>query len=193
MELNKVFSKYFKPVSLESSKVNTELCKGCGGLCCKAMGCHISPFDLKEISVLLIISLIDESDCISIDWWSGNPITNEQDGTNTYFLRIKNKNSKVIDPSFGGECSILTDIGCSLSFEYRPKGARELKPVEGECIIGYSKQQCAIDWYDYQDVLEAVYNHYLIKGDVVDSPFMFMSLIEDLRKSLIEENIIEDE
>lgn len=185
MELNKIFSKYFNPVTLEHSKVNTEMCKGCGGCCCKSMGCHISPFDLKEISVKSIINLIDEAQCISIDWWDGNPLTNEHDNTRCYFLRIKNRDSKVIDPSFGGVCSILTDIGCPLSFEYRPKGARDLIPCENDCVDNYSKQQTAIDWMPYQDIMKEVYDYYFAKGDVINSPMMFMTLLDDLLQDII--------
>ena len=163
MELNNIFAKYFKPCAQESSKVNIELCRKCGGECCKSMGCHISPFDLKEISVKSIISLIDETECISIDWWEGNPITNQSDGSRAYFLRIKNKNANIIDPSFGGLCSILTDNGCPLSFEYRPKGARDLIPKEISCHDRYSKHQCAIDWFEYQNVLIEVLEYYFSK------------------------------
>jgi hypothetical protein len=185
MELNNVFAEYFNPCSPESSKVNIEICKKCGGGCCQSMGCHISPFDLKEISVESIVSLIDDSKCISIDWWNGNPITNECDGQRVYFLRIKNVNAKVIDPSFGAPCSILTDIGCPLFYEYRPKGARELIPSEGDCHIGYSKQECAADWLNYQEIMEQVYNYYFLKGDVVDSPIMFATIFEDLISTIL--------
>lgn len=170
MELNNIFEKYFKPSPYEQSKENIERCKKCGGQCCKNMGCHISPFDLREISVKSIISLIQETDCISIDWWEGNPKENECDGSRTYYLRIKNKDSNVINPSFGGVCSILMDTGCPLSFEYRPKGARDLIPSEGECKDGYSKQQCAIDWYDYQDIMEKVHDYFEEQGDVQFPP-----------------------
>lgn len=188
MELNKIFSKYFNPVIFEQSKINNELCKKCDGSCCKTMGCHISPFNLKEISVEFIISLINESGCVSIDWWDGNPITNEHDNQRVYFLRIKNINSNIIDPSFGGTCSILTDNGCPLSYEYRPKGARELIPDENECRVEYSKQQCAIDWYNYQDIMTQVYDYYFEKGDFVENPMMFAALFEDLISTILNDD-----
>lgn len=185
MELNNVFAKFCNPCTLETSKVNTEICKKCGGGCCQAMGCHISPSDLKDISVESIISFINETGCISIDWWEGNPITNERDGQRVYFLRIKNVKGNVIDPSFGGACSILTDIGCPLFYEYRPKGARELIPSEGDCHVGYSKQECAAEWHQYQDVMKQVYDYYFEKGDVVDSPMMFATVFQDLISTIL--------
>lgn len=169
MELNNIFEKYINPVKHDSSKVDSEYCKNCGGKCCHAMGCHISPFDFKEITFQSIVNFIDETECISIDWWNGNPITNDESEEKAFFLRIKNKDSKVIDPSYGGTCCILTDTGCPLSFEYRPKGARELIPHESECVIKYSKQQCAIDWYPYQDILQQVHDYYYEKGEMTES------------------------
>lgn len=168
MELNNIFAKYINPVKHEPSKIKPEYCKDCGGKCCHAMGCQISPFDLKEITFQSIIDFIDETKCISIDWWVGNPITDNNPNEKAFFLRIKNKNSKVIDPSFGGTCSILTDKGCPLSFEYRPKGARDLIPHELDCEIGYTKKQCAIDWYSYQDIMNQVYDYYLEKGEMTE-------------------------
>ena len=166
MELNDIFSKYVNPVIHDSSKLNIKQCKECGGICCQTMGCHISPFDLKEISYQFIIDFIEETNCISIDWWEGSPFDESDNIYRVYFLRLKNRNAKIIDPSYGGICSILTDVGCPLSFEYRPRGARDLIPEENDCRIEYSKQQCAIDWYPYQNTLEKVYNYYCKKGEV---------------------------
>lgn len=184
MELNNIFSKYFIPAKKDSSKIDCGLCKKCKGFCCKSMGCHISPHDLKEITVESIIALIDESKCISIDWWEGNPITNESTGEEVYFLRIKNKECKIVDPSYGGTCSILKDSGCPLSYEYRPKGARELIPnKDADCIDGYSKQQCAIDWYPYKEILEKVCLYYLDKGERTNN---FLALFKQMLEGLID-------
>lgn len=177
MELNKVFEKYFIPCT-EEPKENCEICKKCGGGCCKAMGCHISPFDLKEISKESIIALIDESQCISIDWWEGDPITNINDGTKSFYLRIKNIDAKVIDPTFGGHpCMLVTDTGCPLSFAYRPKGGRDLIPhiSTNDCDAQYDKQQCAIEWREHLDVMQEVYEYYKEKGEVTQNFMSFMN------------------
>lgn len=159
------FKKYFKPVADEPNKVDSSVCSKCTRCCCLAMGCHISPDDLQNISVESIIGLIDESQCVSIDYWEGNPITNEHEGRG-YYLRMRNVDSHVIDPAYQGVCSILTPTGCPLPFIHRPKGARELIPcATSDCYAGYTKQQCAIDWMQYQDIMEAVYQHYHDIGD----------------------------
>lgn len=173
MDINDIFAKYINPASLDSTKMNNALCKECGGSCCKAMGCHISPFDLKEISVQSIIDFIDESMCISLDWWVGSPIDNDNNSDSRgLFLRIKNQHAKVIDPSWGDVCSLLTDNGCPLLFEYRPKGARELVAIEGDCACLYSKKQCATEWYEYRDILFQVYDYYDKKGEVTMNHYM---------------------
>lgn len=133
---------------------NKQLCKECGGRCCKRMGCHYSPEDFKEITYESLKKEIEKG-FISIDWWEGNPFENEIDDDidRAYYLRIRNKDGKIVDPSWGGECILLTDDGCPLSYEERPKGARMLEPDEYGCISYYNKQQAARDWYKYNDIL----------------------------------------
>ena len=143
MELNKVFEKYFVP-SNDTLNENRIACSKCGGQCCKNMGCHISPNDLKGITVESIIALMDETNCISLDWHEGHP-EDEENRDRHHYLRIKNVGASMIDPSWGARCGLLTDSGCPLLFQYRPKGGRALKPQDGDCTEGYSKAQCAID------------------------------------------------
>lgn len=165
MEVIDVLKKYFNEVPEDPSKVDSSVCTNCTRCCCKMMGCHISPEDLKEISVESIINLIDESKCISIDYWEGNPKT-EEHGYRGYYLRMRNRGSYTIDPAYRGVCMLLSDTGCLLSFSYRPKGARELIPnPTDDCYAGYTKQQCAIDWMDYEDIMKQVYQHYHDLGD----------------------------
>lgn len=133
---------------------NKQLCKECGGNCCKRMGCHYSPDDFKEITYESLKKEIEKG-FISIDWWDGNPFENgsTDDIDRAYYLRIRHKDSEIVDPSWGGECILLTDDGCPLSYEERPKGARLLEPSEYNCISHYNKRQAAKDWYKYNDIL----------------------------------------
>lgn len=161
MEIEKIFKKYFIPVQNEPTKVNSSICKKCNGKCCHNLGCYISPYDFISVTKENIRNLINESKCVSIDWWEGNPLTDKNTEERFFFLRIKNKNSFTVDPSFGGTCSILTDKGCPLSFAYRPKGARDLIPNINECDCLYTKQQCAIEWASYNNILEELYQEYV--------------------------------
>lgn len=152
---------------------NKELCAKCKGMCCKKMGCHYSPDDFDDLSFEGLKKEIDKG-FISIDWWEGNPF-NEEDFTTVkrgYFLRIRNKNKGVIDPAYFGTCSLLTKDGCSLSYDKRPKGGRELIPgVKNgylHCDLRYTKNDCARDWYKYSDVLDKLYEHYHENNDSVN-------------------------
>lgn len=143
---------------------NLELCSKCKGKCCKAMGCHFSPDDFEDLSYEGLKKEIDKG-YISIDWWEGNPFDpdNRREIPRAFFLRIRNRNSDVVNASWGGICSLLTDKGCILSYNERPKGGRSLIPAVPECRITYTKDQCARDWYKYNDILIKLEDHYYDK------------------------------
>jgi len=137
--------------NFQSNNENSKLCFECGGKCCKNLGCHFSPKDFEDIDFETLKDLI-EKDYISIDWWDGDIFDKDRD--RTLYLRIRNKNAPIVDPSWGGVCMLLTEQGCSLPFNERPMGGRGLIPSIGECIVGYSKEDCCKDWYIYQELLE---------------------------------------
>ena len=139
---------------------NLEICSKCKGKCCKGMGCHYSPDDFKEISYEILKKKIEEGN-ISIDWWEGNPFNDDRNISRAFFLRVRNENSPIVDPSWGGRCKLLTDKGCSLPYKDRPKGGRDLIPNESfQCDTTYNKDDCARDWYIYNDILEKLENHF---------------------------------
>ena len=153
---------------MENKYINSKVCANCGGMCCKNMGCHIAPSDLKEVSYDYIKSMI-MTGTISIDYWEGDPFENGEYIDKAFFLRMRNKGSAVCDPSWGGQCVLLTDKGCPLDFKDRPKGARLLIPKEqGECLSEYDKQTCVQEWYKYNDILSKIWDEYIGNEDVVD-------------------------
>lgn len=141
--------------------INTEVCSKCKGRCCKSMGCHFAPSDFKDLTFEGLKKEIDKG-YISIDWWEGNPFDEDSDDiSRACYLRMRNKNSDIIDASWGGECILLTETGCPLSFEDRPKGGRELIPNSSHyCTEGYSKNDASQEWYKYADILESLIDHY---------------------------------
>ena len=68
---------------------------------------------------------------------------------------------------------LLTEEGCSLSYEERPKGGRLLIPSDHQCEVKYTKQDVACDWYEYRDILEK------LEGEFQEGPGM-----EDIMKFL---------
>ena len=147
-------------IQIENNE-DREMCKKCGGSCCRNMGCHYSPDDFDNITYESLKEKIEEG-YISIDWWDGNPFDEEDEEyeifenkyINALYLRIRNEDADIVDPSWGGRCSLLTDEGCSLSFEERPMGAKALYPnYPYGCEQNYTKHQCAKDWFKYEDIL----------------------------------------
>lgn len=151
----------------EEELTDYDICKKCGGDCCKAMGCHLSPEflgdldpdkDYEEIKNK-IKELLDTGN-YSIDWWNGDTEDIKELGIVPY-LRIRNVCSPIIDASWGGRCKLLTDNGCSLSFEDRPKGGKYLIPNnEDDCEAKYDKKQSAKDFRKYHNILEDLIDEY---------------------------------
>lgn len=155
---------------------NKKLCSICKGHCCKSSGCELSPEDFKDgVTYEAIKERIDKG-LISIDWWEGNVFQeldeydsrSEENICKSLFLRMRNKNAPVVDPSFGGECVALTANGCKLSYDERPKGGRALIPdldllEDGfriNCHSDWSKKESAIEWYTYRDILAKLMKEY---------------------------------
>lgn len=137
----------------------TVQCDICKGACCKRMGCHFSPRDFNDISFESLKKEIETKQYISIDWWEG-------DEGPEYYLRMRNVGGHIIDPSWGGVCVLLTENGCSLSFEERPLGARALKPRDRynePCISDYTKEDCKNEWKQYSDILLKLVDYFVWK------------------------------
>ena len=148
----------------EHANPNPELCAQCGGRCCKSMSCHLSPADAwrmcgEPVGLESLRRLLDEGN-VSIDYWSGDIYPHDK-YTRVYYLRMRHKGAQVCDPSWGGECILLTPTGCPLTFEQRPRGAQHLIPMEGfKCVSLYTKEQCASDWRPYNKLLERLWEEF---------------------------------
>lgn len=133
-------------------ELTSDMCTSCGGFCCKSMGCGISPEDIISVDYDTIKKLLDTG-FVSIDCCSDE---DEEEYCNTLFLRMRNIGADAIDISADcGMCSILTQTGCSLDFEYRPKNGRTLSLCfsEDANTKQYNKLDCIKDWYQYNDIL----------------------------------------
>lgn len=143
---------------------NLEVCKKCGGLCCKNMPGTYSPDDLfgtKQIESQDIEKLIMESDYLSIDRWEADEEYNKV----LYYIRPKlvpiNSNIETMDILISmllragdsekkvdfaivddlHKCYFLGEDGCKLSYDQRPKNCRDLTPnLEKGCYISEVKE-----------------------------------------------------
>ena len=152
-------------------------CKECKGRCCKEHGCVLSPEDMissiekflgysisqeKNIDtitreVLLDFLIDDKYGMFAIDSASHN-------GGRLYYLRMQHKCHNFIGIDAMGECVALTDAGCSLAYENRPKGGRMLKSDPTlRCTQMYLPDEMASDWAPYQEILASIWKEYYQK------------------------------
>lgn len=133
---------------------NKEICRKCGGTCCKETGCYYSSEDLKVVDARSVIDLLDKgytSIVSDVFIMRNNPIL--------LSLRARNRNAGKIDlVSCSSWCTALTDTGCIYSFEDRPSGGRYLIPYEnGRCCYNQPKLiDIADSWQPYQQMLKRV-------------------------------------
>lgn len=136
--------------------LSDKICAGCQGRCCKTMGCSLEPEDMikaladKAATRENVESLLQNGQFAIDSFQTG--------GRAFYFLRMKHKCFTFIGVDAMGECAALTDEGCSLAFEDRPKGGRMLEGrVDGGCIQHYTQEMMIADWKPYQEILGAIW------------------------------------
>lgn len=134
--------------------INYELCKKCGGRCCKCLPgcCFPEDFDNDENKVIEAL----KTGNYSIDgWWD--------DEKPLYFIRPATKKGKaenlLIDPTWGGECIFFQqDVGCTLPYAQRPTGCKLLEPKEeGKCIShNGGKWEAGMAWEKYRKMFKKI-------------------------------------
>ena len=138
---------------------NKDICAKCKGECCKCMSGIYAPDDFNEISVESLLECFSHGQ-LSIDWWEGDIRDGFDEFSVTYFLRPRHKLADVIDPSWGGECTFLTDMGCSLVYSNRPQNCRDLiaHADNSKCNLGdMTKKDYIKMWVPYQQILTDCY------------------------------------
>lgn len=143
-----------------SGSFNYELCADCGGKCCKVLAGGAFPEDFKLPLLDSLVGALCSGDW-AVDWWEGDPRKGKNELAICYFIRPAHTNAvgEVKDPSWGGVCVFLTDIGCKLPEQDRPKSCRHLKPIaeaDGSCTSGKgtNKESTALAWLPYQAEIE---------------------------------------
>lgn len=130
--------------------INVELCKKCGGKCCKFYPGIAIPSDFGNTKEEILNNLTEafKSGLWTIDWLNRK---NEE-----YFVRpaIKGKEFLIFDHSISGECVFLNTNGCKLDESNRPSGCLLLEPRDGEkCIQHLSKKEAINQWNKYKNIL----------------------------------------
>ncbi len=162
---------------------SAEICRDCKGACCKANGCSLAPEDMlreleewcakQENTVLqkyqdalpqraYLEGWLQESQC-AIDSFTGKYGM-------CYYIRMRHKCFTFIGVDAMGECIALTDQGCSLSYERRPRGGRYLEGrPDRRCRQHYTREQMETDWKPYQPLLKEIWDrwHDRLEGEGV--------------------------
>jgi len=138
--------------------LNKNICKRCGGICCKKMPGACLPDDFGE-PLLENLTQAFRSGFYAVDWWEGDP-TGKDMFAYGYFVRPKVKGeNKIYSPSWGGECIFLKTTGCELKPEDRPANCRLLEPKEDEngelkCELHeINKKLVAIAWIPFHNII----------------------------------------
>lgn len=136
-----------------------DVCAECGGECCKNLPGAAMPEDFPGDLFTELVKAFKTGKW-AVDWWEGDPREDKMELSKAYFIRPATTDSKFIyDPAWSpARCVFLADAGCELEPEKRPTGCRLLEPKHphGHCEAhGATKQQAAIAWLPYTEIIEA--------------------------------------
>ena len=155
---------------------NTEVCKNCGGRCCKKSGCDYWPSDLPDKTYKGILKFLENGKVSIVAMMNFKRINGKLCNFPFLYLRGRNTGRDVVDLlSMKTPCSNLTEHGCSYTYEERPSGGKNLTPSkDGLCYPKEDNLQKVLEWSPYQKQLEKIVKRYTglsidnkIKEDVV--------------------------
>lgn len=155
---------------------NIEICKNCGGMCCKKSGCDFWPCDLQDKTLKGILKFLESGKVSIVAAMKFKRINGKLCNFPFLYLRSRNIDRDVIDLlSMKTPCSNLTDTGCSYSYDERPSGGKNLTPSkDGLCFPREDSLQKILEWEPYQKQLEKIIKRYTgmsvddkLKQDVV--------------------------
>lgn len=132
-----------------------EICKDCGGKCCKTYPGPATPEDFGAPNrELMRINLLQT---LKTGFWVIDWINQDEE---LYFLRpaVKGFEGSLFDHTYSGECTFLSPAGCKLTFNERPESCRMLVPKPKEATEkcdpqGYTRMYVAKLWKEYANLL----------------------------------------
>lgn len=160
---------------------NKELCKQCGGKCCKKCGCDYLPKDFSDLSTNGLVEKILEGNISIVSILTINKFPNGGETiTPILLLRERNINRSSIDLlSLKTTCASLNENGCKYDLERRPSGGKMLIPMENNKCYNENPNLKIQEWLSYQKILERVVKR--ITGKSVDE-----CLKEDVKNLFID-------
>lgn len=151
-----------------SGMINTDICKSCGGCCCKTYPCAYFPSDFKKITEDIIGDLIDNQNAV-IDYADETSLL----GIARFsFLILRARGKLDFNGAFAGVntrhnnrnvCVNLQPDGCSLDAVDRPGEGLFFIPDKKRCFLPLEYAKKEKEWYQnpvYQDILYNVISEY---------------------------------
>lgn len=143
---------------------NFKRCRKCGGKCCKKSGCDYWIEDFDDLSYSGLLKVLSEGNISIVAAADFMRVDGRLVFSPFLYLRARNIDRDVVDLiSMKTRCSMLTDIGCSYSYEERPSGGKNLRPkkwIFGTCRPVYSPRDKVLEWEPYQGVLRKIVKNY---------------------------------
>lgn len=155
---------------MEKEKIeDLDICRECGGMCCKKSGCDyaVSDFDDRSMKGLLESLAVGDKSIVAMINFETLP-NGKFIAVPFLYVRARNCDRDVIDlVSMKTTCSMLTDTGCSYSYEDRPFGGRNLVPrrrSDGPCRPLDNPLDKIMEWEPYQKQLSKIVKRYTGKS-----------------------------
>jgi len=156
---------------------NLDICKKCGGMCCKKSGCDLWLDDIEDKTLKGVLQLLASEKYSIVALMNFKMINGKMCNMPFLYLRARNKGRDIIDLlSMKTTCVNLTSDGCAFSYEDRPSGGKNLTPGDnGNC----SPRENPLDkiklYEPYQNLLGKIVKRYtgksvdkVIREDVVN-------------------------
>lgn len=151
---------------------NQDICKSCGGVCCKKSGCDYWVTDFENLSYQYLYNKLMEGNISITSIVRTEILPNKNLFINLLlYLRARNTNRPIVDLlSMKTSCSMLKEDGCSYDRKKRPSGGLNLIPKENfECYPLKDHVQEMLKWERYQKTLHRLVKR--ISGYSVDVRF----------------------
>lgn len=175
---------------------NRDLCKKCGGYCCKKSGCDYWVDDFHDKSYNGLLDALSTGNISIIALLNFKRINNNKLIVVPFLgLRARNTDRDIVDLlSIKTTCSMLTEDGCTYDLENRPSGGVNLIPGESKTLCRPLKKPLEemMKWEKYQKQLRKIVKKYTgmsvedkLKEDVEN---LFLDVLNgNLEKAAIEE------
>lgn len=175
---------------------NYDLCKACGGKCCKKSGCDYYTSDFEALTKEALIKILDTGNVsIVAAMMLGELKSGEKTMTPFLYLRARNEGRDVVDLlSLKRQCSMLREDGCFYSLEDRPSGGVHFIPRENnKCKRVDNPQEELAKWLPYQNILGRMvkrYAHMSIDARLrLDVEELFKDILNDNFEGVAKEEI----